>query len=120
MQNATTLGSISSAHSQDATQVAEASIAGHDRMLARPLPAAVGIVADLGLVLSLILVLIGWGTIGTLAGIALGIASISGVITTAVLQLAARRNRGPRLPAGQPAYATVIDESWTHEGRRAA
>jgi hypothetical protein len=70
------------------------------------LPPALGIAADLGMALSLVLVLIGWGTIGTIAGIALGIASLSGVITTVVLQLAGR-DQGSRSPAGRPAYVLV-------------
>jgi hypothetical protein len=84
----------------------------------RPLPRVLGIAADLGLGLSLVLVLIGWGTIGTIAGIALGIVSLSGVITTVVLQLAGR-DWGPRKLAGRPAYVFIEAMSGERD-RRAA
>jgi hypothetical protein len=113
MQNITTAETLSGPFSVGDSPAHHPSHVGV-RLPIRPLPTALGIAADLGLVLSLILVLLGWGVIGTIAGVAVGIGSLSGVITFAVLQLG-ERDRGRQLPAARPAYALVAEDPWQDE-----
>ncbi|HTE83285.1 MAG TPA: hypothetical protein VK821_00965 [Dehalococcoidia bacterium] len=80
------------------------------------LPPVLGIVADLGLVLSLVLVLVGGGAIGTAASILLGAASLAAVITS-VVHGQPRRLPAPALRPAAPSYALVRDDSWYRSGR---
>jgi hypothetical protein len=82
------------------------------------LPDGVAVLADAGLLLAPILVLLGSGPIGLWLGIALGAASLAGLLTHAVLSLqrAAPVLSGSRQPTLAPARVTV----WGKSGRRAA
>lgn len=82
---------------------------GADANLGVALPPLLAAAADLGVLLSLALVLIGWGPVGTAAGVLLGAVSVAGVIT-GVVQGAAKRVSVPPLRPAEPAYALVRRE----------
>jgi hypothetical protein len=91
----------------------------YERTLHLSLPPALGISADIGLALSLVLVLVGWGPVGMIAGIALGVASIAGVVTAAVLHLAGSERRVIEQEV-RPAYAFATEQRWEQDSQRAA